>query len=393
MGDEKKVEWYLCKLKPEGEYFFGGERTFDFHGEGGKKTEEKNDYYIRSEKCPSQSTLLGTLRFLVLKKEGKLSDKGVPNKDTTKLLIGPESFSISDQNELSFGKIIKITPLMLMDSKGNRLIRTPFNHNKSENYKPFLMSGPYKTQLGDNIWLPKDFNVKEGLADNFYDIDENRIIKDSDDFQMFSSHEHTRIKKREENNKKNEGGFFKKLYMSLNNEYVFSFYCLAEEGALPEKSTVYMGQDKSLFLFTSELIKKSDPMKEMKERISKLEKPKFVDAKDQDAIKVYYALSDVLQSENYQNCYSMVRKKWFRSMVTTNCEKNQFRDRKKKSRLYQLFEAGSVFFIDADRNDETSIAEKKDNDKEGLYKEKVLEKNLNTIGMNILVEIGGKKDE
>ena len=52
---------YLIKLKPLEPYFFGGERTFGF----GKKTKQKQPYYIVSEYIPSQPTLFGTLRYIV----------------------------------------------------------------------------------------------------------------------------------------------------------------------------------------------------------------------------------------------------------------------------------------------------------------------------------------
>ena len=59
---DKKTYKYLITFTPMEPYFFGGERTFGF----GKESDRKPPYYIVSEKKPSQPTLFGTLRYIIL---------------------------------------------------------------------------------------------------------------------------------------------------------------------------------------------------------------------------------------------------------------------------------------------------------------------------------------
>ena len=62
---------YFCRLRPLGEYFIGGEKTFDFWGSKGSA---KSNYFIHSEEEISQATILGMIRFVILKKNDLLSD-------------------------------------------------------------------------------------------------------------------------------------------------------------------------------------------------------------------------------------------------------------------------------------------------------------------------------
>ena len=62
---------YLVTLKPIDKFFFGGDMTFAIP-EGNKERKEANrsfsSYIIRSMPFPQQTSLLGMLRFLLLRK-------------------------------------------------------------------------------------------------------------------------------------------------------------------------------------------------------------------------------------------------------------------------------------------------------------------------------------
>ena len=73
---------YLIKLKPLEPYFFGGERTFGF----GNKTKQKQPYYIVSEYTPSQPTLFGTLRYIVLAQNNALIEQSDNDQEKSKKL-------------------------------------------------------------------------------------------------------------------------------------------------------------------------------------------------------------------------------------------------------------------------------------------------------------------
>ncbi|MEG2717669.1 MAG: hypothetical protein RR961_10055, partial [Eubacterium sp.] len=56
---------YIITFTPEEPYFLGNERTFSF-GDNKDKQQRSGKYHIESDKIPSQTTLLGTLRYLLL---------------------------------------------------------------------------------------------------------------------------------------------------------------------------------------------------------------------------------------------------------------------------------------------------------------------------------------
>lgn len=100
---------YLIKLKPLGSYFIGGENTF---GEG-----KKANYFAKSLLMPQQSTLLGMLRYKILKIHDLLGLKGDTNQ--IEKLIGKTSFSL-EQNlnaPQDFGVIAKLSPLFIYDER------------------------------------------------------------------------------------------------------------------------------------------------------------------------------------------------------------------------------------------------------------------------------------
>ena len=56
---------YLLTFTPQEPYFFGNEKSFTYPGQknGGQYG---NRYYVKSEQTPSQSTLFGALRYLMI---------------------------------------------------------------------------------------------------------------------------------------------------------------------------------------------------------------------------------------------------------------------------------------------------------------------------------------
>lgn len=84
---------YLIKLTPLEPYFFGGERNFSF---GKSKKETKPSYYIKSLEAPSQTTLLGALRYAVLAASNALiTDYGdALQREKCKELVGKIVFHL-----------------------------------------------------------------------------------------------------------------------------------------------------------------------------------------------------------------------------------------------------------------------------------------------------------
>lgn len=93
---------YQITLTPVDKFFFGGDMTFQV---GNKEDDEFNtqysSYIIQSSMFPQQTSLLGMLRFLILRnagddvfKNGKIVDKKKADE-----LIGNRSFMVSNDND------------------------------------------------------------------------------------------------------------------------------------------------------------------------------------------------------------------------------------------------------------------------------------------------------
>lgn len=361
---------FLCTLRPLGEYFLGGERTFRFDDMKKEEKDGKIDYYIVSEDMPSQTTLLGALRFLVLEKAGQLSDtfRDTSKAEAQRKLVGAHGFLLDSRKEkANYGAIEEIGPLFLLTEKGRRLIPAPLNTRKgATSYAPFSSMYPCRTEMGADTLLPgtEDYEAKAGLPKSFLDLEDGTLTKRS---EIFSEKEHTRIKKMSD-----KQGFFKKVCKSLAPGCSFAFHCRASEDALPEKAVVYVGQDKSAFAFSARAVKDGESKEALLEKIGKLTKGE-VDA------AVFYAASDALADMDAETqkqfLFYVLQKRPFRNMVAGNT-KGCYRDSVEKSNLYQMIRAGSVFYVRRDCRE--------------AFLKQVTAPGAYQIGLNVMVEIGGK---
>ncbi len=337
---------YLVKLTPQEPYFFGNEKTFKFSGEE-NQGQLRNSYFIRSERTPLQSTLMGALRYILM-----------PYKDFVHYaenseVVGDESFKIHAENQ-SFGVIKEISPLFIMKGE-DKYVVTPFDCRKesnaqdAESYVPFSeYSDDVLTDKGKKIYTT-EFNAKDGIIDSYVNISDKSIISAD---KLFSTEIRTGVKKAV-GSVDDEKAFFKKEYCRLNSDYCFAFYALLDKGAkLPEKmrTEVFMGQGKSLFI--AEFIEEKNTLEDDVSNIL---------SKD-----ISYCLSDSLvKSDVYDYCkFAAVRLRDYRAYETMRDGKV-----KKGSALYKLIKAGSVFIPS-------------DNDK---FREKIENSNCQKIGFNYVI--------
>ena len=344
---------YLITFRPMEPYFFGGERTFGF----GRETGQKQPYYILSEKTPSQPTLFGTLRYIILAQNDTLilntGEKRTAEIERANKMVGKESFLFSKANSQitsgfgqSFGIINNISPLFLI--KDNIwYVRTPYNHNPGKKnlpntrYTPFVMKNiPVISGSGSGIY-PSDYKVKEGYGGGYVSLDDLCVIHDED---IFFSDAKTGINSHRTEDVsaeiKDDGSLFKKERWMLIEGFSFAIIADLSEDIKPGKLMVFMGQDKSPFCCE---IKKTN-----EDLITKTRQA--FSGKNQSDIK--YALSDIMPVGGSFSgegvSYYIADTKVMRNLESNMNADNYYGRLKKSEKLYKLMKAGSVFFTDKD---------------------------------------------
>lgn len=123
---------YRITLTPVDKFFFGGDMTFQVGDkEDDKFNKRYKSYIIQSSRFPQQTSLLGMLRFLILRnagpevfKDGKIVDKA---KAKAKALIGGRSFSVNPNHEAnSFGLIKCLSHVRVQRTKDGECANLEF---------------------------------------------------------------------------------------------------------------------------------------------------------------------------------------------------------------------------------------------------------------------------
>ena len=96
-----------------------------------------NQYFIKSETVPAQTTILGMLRYLLLPvKKSNFADYTDADKKINAQAVGSSSFDF-EQKDRRFGIIKEISPVFLIKND-EIFMKTPFDHKTGEKtYTPF----------------------------------------------------------------------------------------------------------------------------------------------------------------------------------------------------------------------------------------------------------------
>lgn len=309
------MKTYLVTLTPQEPFFFGNEKTFLFEKEE-NQGQRGNSYYIRSERTPLQSTLMGMMRYILMPyKDHKHPEQNAP-------VIGAESFKIDAENQ-SFGVIKKLSPLFVMNG-GEKYVATPFDCMADcERYTPFSNYKTVETNSGKKL-ITDDFSAKKGIADSYVRLSDGELVQSN---VIFGTE--TRVRNLKATSGKNEKGFFKKEYVFLKDNFCFAFYAELDDGAvIPAggKTTAFLGQGKSLFNVT----------------FTEQNNTLYTETAKLLTAGMSYCLSDVFaDAEVLHSCeFAVVDTRDYRAYIT-----NPDGSITKDPVLYKLIKAGSVFII------------------------------------------------
>lgn len=345
---------YLVNIKPLETYMFGTDQKFKYPNE---ELTGKESYFVKSSEVPEQTTILGLLRFLILKQKGLLYPNFRYNeeeKETINSCIGLNSFCFDKTHKQDFGYIKKISPVFLMDEAGNYYVKNPFHNKKGIGYAPIELTEKTIETSSGKIRLPKlgEYDAKKGYASGYYNLKNGSIHND-----IFSS---IIIPGNRKSDKGTENdSFFKKETIKMKSGYSFAIYVDLTEDILPKKDIGYMGLGRSAFLITSRPVKENNLIYYIKSAFS-------------ESTELWtYALSDLfIQGELSYDTFCIVEEKQIRNLETSYNGENYVKNLRKSEKQFNMIQKGSVFFGKCNLNIENE--------------------NCKQIGYNQIVELGGK---
>ena len=349
------MKTYKVTFTPLEPYFFGNEKGFKYPvGKGehksGNKSQFTNQYFIRSERLPSQSTLLGALRYHFLPVKKSNWDYCEAERDLNSATVGADGFDPAEDRK--FGKLLKISPVFICNSEHN-LVPVPMNHKtgyfdetpekkfiRNSTYTPFEKYSEVATPLGERLYA-EDYDGKIGACTDYMSLTDGAVVERT---KIFTTEIRIGINRRTTRN-----GFFKKEYCMLQPGYSFGAFVDLEDDLEVNDGVVFLGQGKSAFAFNFVLAENtlaSDVKKYLPEGVA-------------------YCLGDTFASpEIYgRSKFTVTDTKTYRvySKKGVSVTKND--------ELYRVITAGSIF-IPIDKEDFAKT----------IYKE-----NLNRIGYNEII--------
>jgi CRISPR-associated protein Cmr3 len=339
---------YFIRLKPVENYFFGGENTFR------NNEEDTANYFSRSNSYPQQTTLLGLLRFMLLK-----SNAALPlykNQEKANALIGENSFDVLNGSQY-FGAIQKISPLFIYHDNDIYRFSLPF-----ENFVvDFDKNGKtYTNSLRQFIPAIEGYNPKQA-GEAFVKNNSGREILFSN---IFIEHEpKTGIdKQREEGDDKK---FYKQICYSLKPGFEFAFFADIEttfkhngkvENVILNNDMISFGGEQKQFSIS---IENSNEQK--KYAFSNNTKPYQDDLYPAfDAIpntdRIILISDAYVSSEILEQCkFVMNEIQEFRT-VKIAFDKTKFNKKTFVSNKLNLLKRGSVLFVDDANKDKVLLA-------------------------------------
>ena len=245
---------YQITLTPVDKFFFGGEMTFQV---GDNEKDEYNtqfkSYIIKSAMFPQQTSLLGMLRFLILRNGGNdvFANGHITNKDNAKKLIGERSFSVNETHcKNLFGVIKGISHV--------RVRRTKDNLTKDLEYAPLFKELKFD-KASNGTYNLKDFSIpciskeeykaKDGLSVLLTDGEKPYKLDD-----VFKEDRRIGIDRNIKTGKTDDGALFKQISYRFNSEvadYCFVFEAEVDDSFALEnydRQIISVGADNSQFV-------------------------------------------------------------------------------------------------------------------------------------------------
>lgn len=242
----------LIELTPLSDFFFGGEATF---GQGGNRY-----YFIRSNLWPQQTSLLGMLRYELLKSEPlafDLAQDRITNKAEAVALIGPYGFD--GDTDLAFGIIDGVSPVFLLSSEEEPFFLRSYSFLKDSSTTMLEKKPGFRSLnlLNDTLAQIKldGYQLMQDKANAYDGKTEFESMLINSDGKSIPVEDVFKPAQKTGNRKEYDGdaddsGFFKQVFYRLQDGWRFAFLA-SFNGDLPEgfgvERKVQLGAERRLF--------------------------------------------------------------------------------------------------------------------------------------------------
>ena len=330
---------YQITLTPVDKFFFGGDMTFQVgSNEDDKFNSQFKSYIIQSSMFPQQTSLLGMLRFLVLRNAGEavFKDNRIVDKAKAQELIGGRSFMVDAANDfktvkgLNHVRIRRVAKSQSTDLEFAPLFKElDFSNVVSGNYNLNDMNIPSLSK--------KEYDAKEGLELKLTDGSNTFSLDD-----IFVKDRRVGINRDIQTGIVDDGALFKQVSYRFNNKEVN--YCFVFEAEIDDMipfesysgQMVSVGGDNSQFVIgISKEIKNSESFKAYSHAVCLLS-PTYL--KRAEAQTAKFAITR-LMSFRFLTDRKDNRDDDKRSYHVLN-------SKLERSPRYELYAPGSVFYFD-----------------------------------------------
>jgi len=354
------------RLTPMEPYFLGGERC-DTYGTFITQQAAINPYFLRSGRIPSQSALFGILRYLGIR--NPQSDYSIGGSTD---YIGSESYDLTAEREQHFGKIIKISELMLADSAGDYWCLAPKNHICTKDsgiieYDRFEVI----RSLAGKRYLPIQYKEKNEGNAMFARLtksadQKNKWLMAEDVFDSTIQVGINRSMRNDSQDDEERSGFFKREYVVMKPGYSFVFFAELEDDAFGENigftksgtRMVSVGRYRAMFRADWEAVSEQPAIKDSVAAKVFEKKASVTEMIDENTVQTHpkellyaWALSDTVYSGEISQlreaCVLMIGDYREQRVFTTNYAASSARGRYSKAENgLKLISAGTVFVFE-----------------------------------------------
>ena len=225
---------YQITLTPVDKFFFGGDMTFKVESQNNTFNEQFSSYIIQSSMYPQQTSLLGMLRFLILRNnKDAFKDGQIIDKDKAKALIGGRSFTVNPDGhgENNFGLIKSLSHVRLL-RKGGDVQASCLEFAPLFGELDFTKASTGTYNMKD-ICIPgltdKEYKAKEGISAKLTDGKTSYDFKQGEDPKkegVFVEDRRIGIDRNIKTGKVEDSALFKQISYRFNNKtasYCFLF--------------------------------------------------------------------------------------------------------------------------------------------------------------------------